>query len=512
MIWQKLMKIVCLLATFSWLCFSSACLFANETIVEDYREILRTTWSPWYPYSYLQIKSLPSSLTGLDIRLVEALSKILHKRIIYRPLTWDKSLTALEDGNIDFITGATYSADRQAYVYYSEPYRFEENSLFVLRKNTRLYRFKSDIDFINYMKKNKFRLGVKKGVIFASEQINQFLAEKENAEHIVFVNDELDSINQLIDNQIDGFLADRIVGSSLVWHLKKNKLISEHYFGMKTKIYFMFSKKSTTPELVNQFNHAIRKMHEDDTYEDIVAWYLYPVILLETVETTWFHAIDILGTIFFSISGILIANARNSSFLAAFVYAWLPSIGGGIFRDVLFGQKPEALISPLNTLIVFFTVLLGFIVVKVSNKIKKMGLLPEKFYMHDKIYGHLQLILTVCDAFGLAAFTVTGVLISLMAKVHPLWLWGPFFAFLTGAAGTIIRDILSKRSKLEDIEGDIYSEIALIWGLFLSLGLIYNTYDIQKDVIQDLILITITGTFLSRVAFYFFKVPNVYFR
>lgn len=511
--WKNLAKKVGLLATFSCCLLQSSFLWGNEKeFLEDYRTTLRTTWSSWYPYSYLKIKSLPSSLTGLDIRLVEALSKILHIKIIYRPLSWDKTLNALQEGNIDFVTGASFSEERAVYAYYSDPYRFEENSLFVLRKNASHFRFKSVDELIQYLKNNKFRLGIKEGVIFASPELNHFIANKENAENFIFVKDEKDSLDKLLEDEIDGFLADRIVGSSLIWHLKKNKLVSEHYFGLKTKIHLIFSKKTTTPETVAKFNKAIQMMHEDGTFEDIIAWYLYPVILLETVETPWFRAIDLLGTIFFSISGILIANSLNASFLAAFVYALLPSVGGGLFRDVLFGQRPEVLSSPMHMIVVLLTVIIGYSLVKWFNKFEKIGITGERPELYQKIYGHLQFILTVCDALGLAAFTVTGVLISLMAKVHPLWLWGPFFAFLTGAAGTIIRDILSKRSKLEDIEGEAYSEIALIWGLFLSLGLIYNIDDIQKDVIQDLILVTIAGTFLSRLAIYFFKVPNVYFK
>ena len=119
-------------------------------------------------------------------------------------------------------------------------------------------------------------------------------------------------------------------------------------------------------------------------------------------------------------------------------------------------------------------------------------------------------MLTVTDAIGLAAFTVTGVLVSLIVKADPLWLWGPFFAFLTGAGGGMLRDIVVKEGKVGAVHGEIYPEIALVWGLLFSLYLTYTVDNIDPVKIEISVIVTIVCAFLTRILIYFNKVPNIH--
>lgn len=485
----------------------------NESVI-PFGHSLKTSWETWYPYQYQKTSEGTIVLTGLDIELIETYAKLLGQKVDFQPLSWVDTLTALEAGKIDFACCATYSEDRTHYAFYSIPYRTGEDSLFILRNNQKhVFNFSNPTEFIAYVKINKFRLGVKKGVLYSEPFINDFISDPANANHIIFVQDEAAGINKLLEYEIDGFLADRMVGSALVWQLKKGRLIYEHYFNLKTNVYLIFSKKTVTQETVQNYNKVISEFRSKSTYENMISWYLYPIILLQTISTDWFLAIDILGTLFFAISGVLIANAKKATLLSAFIYAVIPSIGGGLLRDIIFGHRPiDSLSTPIYMTTVCITVLVGFMLIKIFNKIEKMGKHKRYSQFYKKIFTHLKLMLAVCDALGLAAFTVTGVIVSLMAKVDPLWLWGPFFSFLTGAAGTIMRDIVSKRKQLADIEGEVYSEVAIFWGLFLSIGLLYNSFDIHPDVTQKLVLITIVGAFVTRMLAYIFKVPNVYFK
>ena len=474
---------------------------------------LKTSWETWYPYSYLKEEGSPNSLTGLDIQLVKALVKDAKFKVDFQDKPWDKALEALKAGDLDFVSGATYSTIRAETFAFSNPYRYEEDALFVLRNLETIYTFNTAVDFVDYIVQHNFKLGVKKGAIFGDSHINAFINDPKNERYLVQSESDYESLEKLLDQEINGFLSDRIVGSSLVWHLQKGKLVSEKRLGLKTSIHLMFNKKTVSDQMMTAFNNAIEDIHHNDTYDNLISWYLYPAILLQTVEANWFIIIDILGTLFFSISGVLIANSINGSLLAAFIFALLPSLGGGLLRDVIFGIRPvDALSSPLYIGIVGITVLVGFGIMRGYNRLEAKHLIKEKSDLHQKIRKHLQLLLSFCDSLGLAAFTVTGVLISLMAKAEPLWLWGPFFAFLTGALGTIVRDILSKNMKIEDLEGELNSEIAIVWGLFLSIGLLLTIHNIEPDIIQRLVLVTIVGAFLTRLFVYFVKVPNVYFR
>jgi polar amino acid transport system substrate-binding protein len=481
-------------------------------VIVSFDRPLKTAWQYWYPYQYLKNEAISTSLTGLDIQLIKILGKELQRKIEFQSLTWPLAIEALKKGEIDFMASATYSKEREDYVIYSDPYRYEEDSLFVLRKKGRYYKFKNVTEFIEYIKKNNFRLGVVQNVLYADQDMNAFINDEKNKKYLVFSDDQTDSLQKLLAQEIDGFLMDRIVGAAFILNTQYGEKVTEHTINMRTPIHFMFSKASVSPVTVMAFNWAIGKLKEEAVYKNIISWYLYPVILLQTVDTRWFQIIDILGTLFFSISGILIARSQKASIFAAFVYAMLPSLGGGILRDVIFSQRPVgALTTPIYLLIVCVTVLLGYFIEKIIIKIENIYSIKQGDLFYKKLYAHLQKMLVVCDAFGLASFTVIGVLITLAAKVEPLWLWGPFFSFLTGAGGTIVRDILGKNKKLADIEGEIYSEIAIVWGLFLSIGLLYYNNHIEPEIVRGLVLLTMSGTFLTRILVYYFKVPNVYF-
>ena len=53
-----------------------------------------------------------------------------------------------------------------------------------------------------------------------------------------------------------------------------------------------------------------------------------------------FYAIDILGTIAFSISGVLVALSKRMDPFGILIIAFVTAVGGGTLRDVLIGDTP----------------------------------------------------------------------------------------------------------------------------------------------------------------------------
>jgi polar amino acid transport system substrate-binding protein len=133
---------------------------------------------------------------------------------------------------------------------------------------------------------------------------------------------------------------------------------------------------------------------------------------------------------------------------------------------------------------------------------------PKSNYSVKKLFDSL---LAITDAIGLAAFTVTGVLVCMIVKAEPLWLWGPFFAFLTGAGGGVLRDVIIKKDNVEAISGEIYSEIAIFWGFILSSYLVLSAADVDPLKIEIAVVSTILLTFITRLFVYFFGIPNLNF-
>jgi polar amino acid transport system substrate-binding protein len=113
--------------------------------------------------------------------------------------------------------------------------------------------------------------------------------------------------------------------------------------------------------------------------------------------------------------------------------------------------------------------------------------------------------LEVTDAIGIAASTVSGVTVAVMFSVEPLWLWGPIMAALSGAGGSILRDVVRSDPMVPAMRRTFYAEVCLIWGLFLSLGLMWISADQQEGLLTGLVVTTVLGAFLTRILVWHWK-------
>jgi polar amino acid transport system substrate-binding protein len=381
-------------------------IFCSEGSPQDSppsKDALLNGWYLWDPYQYtIRNEGAGETLTGLDIELVKAITTAAKYKVVYEPVSWKQHQQDLKNGKRDFAAGATYTSERAQFVHFSVPYRYEENSLFVRRDEESQFQFKTISEFLNQVKQHHLRLGVIEGYIYADPVINTWLKDPQNQELIVKANNDLENINALLEKKIDGFLADRIVGATLIWRTNHGANINEIRLGIKTPIHFMFSKKTVPLKQVEEFNKAIEKVRNSATYNQIISWYLHPVLLLQTIDTTWFHFIEIMGTIAFAISGLVIAYQKRATLFGAFLLAVLPSLGGGIIRDVIFNRKPVgALQSPLYLSLVLATVLIGFIAVHLYAHWQQRKASIKKEHASQKPSHTAQHILTICDAMGL---------------------------------------------------------------------------------------------------------------
>jgi len=146
-------------------------------------------------------------------------------------------------------------------------------------------------------------------------------------------------------------------------------------------------------------------------------------------------------------------------------------------------------------LAVIATVLLGMAFFKLAS-FGRTERLVEPLRARRALGTHL---IEVCDALGLAAFTVLGVVIILDTSVHPLWLWGPISAGITSSFGGMMRDLLRRDVVAPRLQQELYPEIAVIWGFILSVFLQWEAERLQPREIFVGVVVTIVGAFLTRM-------------
>ncbi len=95
----------------------------------------------------------------------------------------------------------------------------------------------------------------------------------------------------------------------------------------------------------------------------------------------FYLTIDILGTIAFAISGVLVAMEKRLDIFGVFIIAFVTAIGGGTLRDLLIGNTPVVWMRDLTYIIVvLITVVLAIIFVKQLKYLRKTLFLFDTKY------------------------------------------------------------------------------------------------------------------------------------
>jgi polar amino acid transport system substrate-binding protein len=459
------------------------------------KDSLRGGWYPWDPYQYQDYSRGLPVLTGFDVEIERALARIMGVEISLPEIGWNDHLAALAAGTADIAAGATESEARDHYAYFSKPYRTETDVLILPRGMSGRYPFRSVDEMLATFSREKFRLGVVAGFVYADSRVNAFIAKAARSGQIVAADSDAQNLRNLRAGVIDGFLADRMTATTTAWRRHEGSLIEVHPLHFSTDIRFMLSRVTQTPQMLARLDDAIDELKQSGELRRIAYTYALPVLINQTLDREWFRILSFIGLVAFALSGVVLAYEGKYTVFGALILATLPAVGGGVVRDLLLQRSPLGIVrSPEALLGVFGTVLAGLLVIKVISW--SHGRLANRYLQARASAARL---IEVFDAIGLAAFTVTGVVVALDASAQPLWLWGPIAAVLTSSFGGLLRDLFRNDRVIANLSGELYPEIAAVWGLALALFLRWEAERLRSDEIRLAVAVTILGAFASRM-------------
>ena len=184
------------------------------------------------------------------------------------------------------------------------------------------------------------------------------------------------------------------------------------------------------------------------------------------------YALDLFGVVVFAASGSLAAGRKRMDIFGVVVLGLVTAVGGGTLRDTLLDVGPVFWIdNPIYLLVAAGASVLTFFTGQ-TFPVPKKGLL-------------------VCDALGLAVFTVIGSQKAL--GVTDFGTVAIVMGVMTGVAGGIIRDVLSAEVPLI-LRKEIYATAALCGSLVFIIMMRMEISNIAC------ILISIATTLLIRLA------------
>jgi len=353
------------------------------------------------------------------------------------------------------------------------------------------------------------RIGVARSDTYGAE-IDAILAEPAFAPLVSAAADDDDNLDRLLDGEIDGFLAPRLSGlTAIASRAGASDLVTPVDPPLAAhSLHIMFSRATVDAATVAAVNEALLALQADGTEAQLRARATAPILLNLAAAANWFHWLDMIGTVAFALSGVLIARREGYSAFGAFVLAALPAVGGGVVRDLLVGRSPIGVLSSPEPLsLVVCTVLLAYLAYRIAG-LSVWPLNPARHRMvrhwvaeqerRPRVIS-LRNTYELTDALGLATFTVVGVVVAVRFGAEPLWLWGPLCAGLSGAGGGILRDVLRANSNNPALRTSFYAEICLIWGLVLALTVQWLGQEERPELLRLAVACTVLGAFLSRL-------------
>ncbi len=155
------------------------------------------------------------------------------------------------------------------------------------------------------------------------------------------------------------------------------------------------------------------------------------------------YFIDLLGTVVFAFSGVLVAGRLKMDIIGVLVLAAVTSIGGGIIRDLLIGATPVFWIKDSHYLLtIALTGVVGMGVARVQHR--------WPWY-----------VLPLLDAVGLALFVVIGAQKALSYGTSGVI--AVIMGCITGVAGGVVRDILAREIPMV-LRKEVYVTACLLSG------------------------------------------------
>jgi len=196
------------------------------------------------------------------------------------------------------------------------------------------------------------------------------------------------------------------------------------------------------------------------------------------------QTVDILGTVAFAISGVLVAMEKKLDLFGVLIIAFVTAIGGGTLRDLMIGNTPVGWMQDLTYVItIFISVVFAIIFV---NKLK---------YLRKSLF--------LFDTIGIGLYTMVGVEKGLEAELLPIMC--VFLGTMTACFGGVTRDILCNEIPVI-FRKEIYATACILGGASYFL---FTQFPIKDDYAYVAAIFVVIVLRLIAVRFDV-RLPNIY--
>lgn len=194
--------------------------------------------------------------------------------------------------------------------------------------------------------------------------------------------------------------------------------------------------------------------------------------------------VDILGTVAFAISGVLVAMEKRLDLFGVGIIALVTAIGGGTLRDMLIGNTPVT----WTTTPMYMYIILGTVIVTI---------------LFQSRLKYLRTSLFLFDTIGIGFYTMIGINKGMEAGLEPLICIT--LGTITASFGGVLRDILCNEIPVI-FRKEIYATACILGGAGYFL---LRQTPLPEGYAFLLGVVIVIGIRLAAVR-YHITLPNIY--
>ncbi|NVK24510.1 MAG: transporter substrate-binding domain-containing protein [Gammaproteobacteria bacterium] len=213
------------------------------------------------PYSQI---NQDGTITGLNVDVVNSVSKRMGLEVNYIPCPWVRCLKLLEKGDVDLMSGVLLTPERaENYQFVYPPYESVMSNSVYFYQLTSKPLIKAEADLYNKI------VAVQRGVVYTPEF--------DNNEDIVKVeiNDHSSIIKMLLKGNIDAFIYAGVAAEALIEKHDLNNEIIRSPLSYKSvrNTHLVLSKNSPFVSKADRFGEELAHLLEDNTIKQIFQKY-----------------------------------------------------------------------------------------------------------------------------------------------------------------------------------------------------------------------------------------------
>lgn len=235
---------------------------ANAPASAECLKPLTWAWNSYEPYSY---KNSNQILVGLDVELVQEIMR--QAKCAYRvsEIPAKRAMKMLEAGEVDLMAAASVTPDRQAFGYFTAPYRSERIVMFARRDSSA-----TGLSSLPQVLARRLRIAAGLGGYYGKDY--QELQDQFRREGLLELNNSLEQrVTMLALGRVDVLIEDEAAGISTARKLRYDdrlQIVGEPL--NEAPVSLLLSKVSVPEETIAAIDAAIRALQTSATYQRIV--------------------------------------------------------------------------------------------------------------------------------------------------------------------------------------------------------------------------------------------------